>query len=84
MSDLIASPSRDKHGRITTPGAGFVGDLEAVISHAAEQLIIQAAARGEELARDAALELARAEVAAGLKPAQDTPAATAEAPEASA
>ena len=62
MADSIASPSRDNKGRLTTPGAGFVGDLEAVVAHAAEQLIIQAAARGESLAHEAALELARAEV----------------------
>lgn len=70
MADSIASPSRDNQGRLTTPGAAFVGDLEAVIAHAAEQLVIQAAARGESLAREAALELARAEVWAGRRRAR--------------
>ncbi len=70
MADSIASPSRDRNGKLTTPGAGFIGDLEAVAAHAAEQLVIQAAARGESLAREAALELARAEVSVGAHTAE--------------
>ena len=65
MSDhQIASPSRDKHGNITTPGARFIGDLESVIEHAAIQLLIQANAAGRALTHEAAVLAARAEVEA--------------------
>lgn len=70
MADQIASPSRDKAGRLTTAGAHFLGDNEAIIAHAAEQFIIQAAARGEALAHEAAVELARAEVFAEAQVAE--------------
>lgn len=63
MSDhQIASPSRDKNGNITTPGARFIGDLESVVEHAASQLLIQANSAGRALTHDAAIVAARAEV----------------------
>ena len=63
MADnFIASPSRDNKGNLTTPGATFIGDIEAVIDHSATQLVIQAANKGETLEHAAALDLARLEV----------------------
>lgn len=60
--EIIASPSRDKDGNITTPAAKYVGDREAIVKHTATQLVSQAAARGETLDDAAALDEAKKEM----------------------
>lgn len=60
--NIITSPSRDKNGNLTTPGATFVGDLGSIVSHAVMQLVIQAEAEGKPLTLDEAKAQARLEV----------------------
>ncbi len=74
MTDhVIASPSRDSSGNLTTPGAKFVGEIESVIEHGAKQLVLQAIAKGEELTHEAARALVQAEIATGVKSAEVKP-----------